>query len=941
MSGLGPRTANTYNMAPPSNYVAGAGRGAMGFTTRSDIGPARPAEDPQFGQAPVGYVAGRGRGMGELARDQGELSQRQMQQEQDRGDYSESNYDEFSGYSETLFKGGTYEEDDVEADRIYEAVDERMDSRRKRRRELQKMDELRKNRSDRPKIADQFADLKRDLATVSVEQWDMIPDVGDHTLKLKQRKRNEVFTPLPDYILQGAAKRVGDAMTSHTVTDGGMSTVAGMGMAEARGTVLSLKLDKMSDSVTGQTVVDPKGYLTDLNSLRITSDAEIGDIQKARTLLNSVTATNPKHGPGWIAAARVEEFAGKVAQARKVIRQGCEAAPDSEDVWLEAARLHTPENARSILAAAVRHLPSSVKIWLKAADLETTEAQRKVVLRRALEFIPNSVKLWKTAIELEDVEDARIMLARAVECVPTSVDMWLALARLETYENARKVLNQAREAIPTEPAIWITAAKLEEAHGATSEVVNRIIEKALASLSQYQVVIDREKWLREAEAAEHAGSPLTCGAIVRATIALNVEEEDRRQTWLDDAEACLSRPAGSASIETARAIYAHCISVFPTRKGVWMSAAMLEKEHGTSARLDNILKEAVKHCPQAEILWLMAAKEKWMAGDVPGARAILVEAFDANPNSEQIWLAAVKLEWENNEVARARMLLAKARGHASTERVWMKSALLEREAGDVNAELALLDEAIGLYPTFAKYYMMGGQACEEVLQDTERAKHYYTTGMKMCPENATLVVLTSRLYEKLQGVSRARSVLELSRLKMPKNDTLWLEAIRLERKHDNMKLAENLMARALQECPSSGALWAEEVLTCSKPQQKSKSVDALKHCDNDPLVITAVARLFEKDRKTPKARKWFDRAVTISPDLGDAWCHYYAFELRCAEKGLAEAVLARCVAADPHHGELWCSVSKVTEFRHADTATVLKRVVEKLLSQGKAAAVST
>jgi hypothetical protein len=79
------------------------------------------------------------------------------------------------------------------------------------------------------------------------------------------------------------------------------------------------------------------------------------------------------------------------------------------------------------------------------------------------------------------------MLARAVECVPHSVDMWLALARLETYENARKVLNQAREAIPTDLAIWITACKLEEAQGASADVVDRIVEKALASLRQYQV----------------------------------------------------------------------------------------------------------------------------------------------------------------------------------------------------------------------------------------------------------------------------------------------------------------------------------------------------------------------------------------------------------------------------------------------------------------------
>jgi pre-mRNA-processing factor 6 len=57
---------------------------------------------------------------------------------------------------------------------------------------------------------------------------------------------------------------------------GGMDTPAGSvtdikGFSMVREQVLGLKLDKMSDSVTGQTVVDPKGFLTDLNSMKINS----------------------------------------------------------------------------------------------------------------------------------------------------------------------------------------------------------------------------------------------------------------------------------------------------------------------------------------------------------------------------------------------------------------------------------------------------------------------------------------------------------------------------------------------------------------------------------------------------------------------------------------------------------------------------------------------
>ena len=45
--------------------------------------------------------------------------------------------------------------------------------------------------------------------------------------------------------------------------------------------------------------------------------------------------------------------------------QGCELCPTSEDVWLEAARLQTPENAKAILARGVAALPDSVKIWMQ------------------------------------------------------------------------------------------------------------------------------------------------------------------------------------------------------------------------------------------------------------------------------------------------------------------------------------------------------------------------------------------------------------------------------------------------------------------------------------------------------------------------------------------------------------------------------------------------
>ena len=151
-------------------------------------------------------------------------------------------------------------------------------------------------------------------------------------------------------------------------------------LGQARNTLMDMKLTQVSDSVSGQTVVDPKGYLTDLQSMLPNYGGDINDIKKARLLLKSVRETNPNHPPAWIASARLEEVVGKMQAARNLIMAATEQCPKSEDVWLEAARLLPVDIARGIVAQAVKQLPQSVKIWVKAAELEQDlKAKKKVV----------------------------------------------------------------------------------------------------------------------------------------------------------------------------------------------------------------------------------------------------------------------------------------------------------------------------------------------------------------------------------------------------------------------------------------------------------------------------------------------------------------------------------------------------------------------------------
>lgn len=908
----------------PLGYVAGLGRGATGFTTRSDIGPARDATDiPDEAQ--------------QAALQTQMMRHKKRDDDDEDEDLNESNYDEFAGYGGSLFTSGPYEKDDEEADEVYEAIDRRMDGKRKERREKKFKETVEKYRQERPKIQQQFSDLKRKLTDVSAHDWAMLPEVGDARNKKMRNPRTEKFTPVPDSVIRSALM-AGQTVTAVNTMDqlGGLNTpYPGLStpatgdldlnkIGEARKSLVNVKLDQASDSVSGQTVVDPKGYLTDLQSLTPSSSGDIGDIKKARLLLKSVITTNPKHAPGWIAAARLEEVTGHLQKARNLIIRGTEACPKSEDVWLEAVRLEPTDLSKAVVAQAIKHLPQSVRLWIKAADMEDEIVAQKRVFRKALENIPNSVRLWKAAVELEEPEDARILLSRAVECCPQSVELWLALARLETYENGRRVLNKAREKIPTDRQIWITAAKLEEANGNTT-LVDKIIERAVSSLAANGVEINRELWIVDAEDVDKSGSTYTAQSIIRTVIGVGIEDEDRKHTWIEDAESC----AAHGAFECARAIYAYALKAFPNKKSIWLRAAYFEKNHGTRESLESLLQNAVKHCPKAEVLWLMGAKSKWMANEIPAARSILALAFQANPNSEEIWLAAVKLESENNEDERAKRLLAKARMSAPTARVYMKSVRLEWVLGNLQQAKDLLKDALAKYDDFPKLWMMKGQICEGE-KDTYEARQAYRNGVKKCPNSIQLWILLGKLEEKEGNLTKARSVLEQGRHRNPKIDELWLHSVRLENRAGYKDFAKSLIAKAMQDCPASGVLWAEGIFMESRPQRKTKSVDALKRCEHDHHVLLAVSKLFWSERKINKARDWFHRTVKIDPDFGDAWAYFYKFELLNGTEANQKAVLEKCVKAEPRHGELWQEVAKNTKNWRKKTADLLPLVAKSL-----------
>jgi pre-mRNA-processing factor 6 len=916
----------------PENYVAGLGRGATGFTTRSDLGPARdgPSED-QIKEA----LAKRAQQLG-LAP---EGKKGKDKEEDDAGD--DERYQDPDN-EVGLFAGGVYDKDDEEADKIWEWVDERMDRRKRQRESREKADREEYERNN-PKIQQQFTDLKRALATVTDDEWASLPEVGDLTGKNRRSKQalRQRFYAVPDSVLAAARDSSelgttvadeGTASSGGDASDGTMTNFAKIGAA--RDKVLKSRLEQASQSAGGDaangsaTSIDPQGYLTNLNKMQMTEgQAQVGDINRVRELLQSVVKTNPNNALGWIAAARLEELAGKIVSARKTIDQGCQRCPKSEDAWLENIRLnHDSQNAKVIARRAIEANGRSVRLWVEAMRLEVLPSNKKRVIRQALDYIPESEALWKEAVNLEeDVNDAKLMLAKATELIPLSVDLWLALARLETPENAQKVLNKARKAVPTSYEIWIAAARLQEQLGEGKKV--NVMKRAVQILAKESAMPKREEWIAEAEKCEAEGAKITCENIIRETLGWGLDEDDdRKDTWMEDARASINR----GRYETARAIYAYALRVFVNSKTMWMAAADLERNHGTRETLWQVLEKAVEACPKSEDLWMMLAKEKWQAGEVDGARLVLKRAFNQNPNNEDIWLAAVKLESENDNEEQARKLLEIAREQAPTDRVWMKSVVFERVLGNSDIALDLVLQALQLFPASPKLWMLKGQIYEDQGK-IGQARDTYATGVKAVPRSVPLWLLYARLEENAGLVVKARSVLDRARLAVPKNAELWTESVRLERRAGNLAQAKSLMARAQQEVPKSGLLWMEQIWHLEpRTQRKPRSLEAIKKVDSDPILFVSVARIFWADRKLEKAQNWFEKALVLDSDQGDSWAWYYRFLQQHGTEEKRAEVVTKCVLNEPRHGETWQKVAKNPKNARKGVEEILKLVAAEL-----------
>lgn len=209
--------------------------------------------------------------------------------------------------------------------------------------------------------------MKRILQDVTTDEWESIPEEGVRPQKKKQKK--EVFTALSDSFIMN--KVAPTKMNTEIDVSGMASTI--YDPTNVRQAVYSffflrtfqnLAQTLNNSTHSGQTSVDPSGYLTSLNETATVTTYQSSEIKHFRELSMSLVKSNPNIDTSWISYAKFEESVGNLKEARKIIRKGCEHCPKSENAWREFIRLQTPEKKRQVAVDAIRHVPTSVNLWM-------------------------------------------------------------------------------------------------------------------------------------------------------------------------------------------------------------------------------------------------------------------------------------------------------------------------------------------------------------------------------------------------------------------------------------------------------------------------------------------------------------------------------------------------------------------------------------------------
>ncbi len=296
------------------------------------------------------------------------------------------------------------------AEERWRIVDQRMQERREKRRDANRLKQIKERRAVDTPVAQVFSDARVEVATMDISEWESMPAVTDQSghnkvVKAQEEQRHQVLSAVPDTILRDAADRDRPAMV---------------------GDILQ------------------------------TQEAEARAVEAIASLKAALDDTESRGDEAvWIQYVEVLQAAQRLPTALAECHRALQHVPDSSRLMVLAAQLGPKKDAVQALQTAVAApLPTDkAPLLLELARCDTTAYKRWRWAVRGRED-PNGVGaelaveelVSITTLNAEDpvqypLETVRATADDAIATYPTDPQLWAAALRLGGVEMLDRLAN--------------------------------------------------------------------------------------------------------------------------------------------------------------------------------------------------------------------------------------------------------------------------------------------------------------------------------------------------------------------------------------------------------------------------------------------------------------------------------------------------------------------
>ncbi|AAS50671.1 ABL100Wp [Eremothecium gossypii ATCC 10895] len=860
---------------PPPGYVAGIGRGAIGFASKAESAQSSYRRPSRLNE---GHASGN----------------------RESGLQQEAALEQFKDHDE-----------DKEADEIYAALDIRLTKKTAKQPQRSADSDKVKNTQD------YFVDLKRQLAGLTESDWMSIPDAGDLTRRNK-RQRSEYQQQLktyaaPDSLLPGARVDL-------------------MKLTEEREKLLGHQLDANFQPDTQKQVASTEQYLAELESSTSTAELEAPsqDVTKARKMLAAYRRSDPKQPQGWIASAKLEERVNRFHSAKAIIDQGCQECPRDEDIWLENIRLNSSDvnYCKIIVAQAIQFNSKSERLWLTAIELEGENFNKLRVVRKALRNIPKSEKLWILAVRLEpDTKEVVKILSKATQILPTSPQLWKLLIKNQGPDEIRTTIQEARKSMPHNVDLCILEADIKLQATTDESKKLQLLSESIKSVSSDNKPLTFNQWLVYITNAElDACSPKTIMALVGACFT-----EFATEVQVTEVLAMLQTVKSESKV--TKLSVCRCLALRdPSKLTFWSYYIDLCRNEGECSHLyetwETLLK-GVTMVKKYPAILLMYSKEIWkMENDEVRALSILDKGIAIKPDHLAFWNAKLKLLLTMRDYETAESTLMHMKDSicftqaAGRDRLIRDYVIFLCFRGNHDGAVGFLNSMLSKDPENPQLYLLLSRVYSETSHLT-KALDLLSSAVKKLPSSDKLWIQLAYLQEHDLNTIKARSTLELGQLKNSSSIALYEARAELEDRLGNREHARLLVQEGIRKFPKSPELWVLNIrFLARKSLRKTMFQDALKNTDSHGTVLVEIGKLFYIEKQYEMALKWFERASETFPRLGDGWAWYYQTLSKLGKD--TSGVLRSAEEREPDSGKLWDHVCEKNKTLYALPSDIIR-----------------